>query len=114
MAHDAIPAGGGFADGVAFLSSADTFKAGVKSAIEWTRSAIGLVREAAEPNPWREATDEDTAGELLRRSRQWELGDENTGKTRTLCTKMLQGLPWRITEALCFQPSIGCGGSDLN
>ena len=66
MATDAIPAGGGFADGVRFLSSKESIIAGAKAATEFVKLAIQAVRQAGDPNPWRNATDEEIAGELLR------------------------------------------------
>lgn len=38
-----------------------------KVAEEWTMQAIGLLRAAIEPNPWKNSTDEDIAAELLRK-----------------------------------------------
>lgn len=36
-------------------------------ATEWTKAAIHLIRNAAEPNPWKESTDEDIAADILRK-----------------------------------------------
>jgi hypothetical protein len=33
----------------------------------WCETAVGLVRQAAEPNPWKAATDEEIAGTILRK-----------------------------------------------
>lgn len=66
MSRDAIPPGGGFADGIKFLSSKQAIVAGAKRATEWVDAAIRAVREAAEPNPWKNATDEEIAAEILR------------------------------------------------
>jgi hypothetical protein len=38
-----------------------------KLAEEWVMQAIGLVRLAAGPNPWKDKPDEEIAGELLRK-----------------------------------------------
>lgn len=67
MAKDAIPYGGGLTDGVRFLSSKESIVNGYKAAAEWVEQALKLVREAADPNPWRNSTDEDIATHLLER-----------------------------------------------
>jgi hypothetical protein len=67
MSHDAIPAGGGFGDGLKFLATPGAMNAGWKAASEWCDAAIAAVRSAAEPNPWKNASDEEIAGELLRK-----------------------------------------------
>lgn len=67
MSKDAIPDGGGLAAGLNFLSSKESIMSGFRAAREWTEMAIQAVREAAEPNPWKNATDETIAGELLLR-----------------------------------------------
>lgn len=66
MAKDAIPDGGGFADGVKFLTTSGALLSGWKTAAAWCDLAIMAVREAGEPNPWKEATEEEIACELLR------------------------------------------------
>jgi hypothetical protein len=67
MATDAIPGGGGLADGIRFLSDPQGLSKAARAATEWVTVAIRAVREAAEPNPWKAATDEDIAGEILRK-----------------------------------------------
>jgi hypothetical protein len=67
MSVDAIPSGGGFADGVKFLSSKESILTGVRNATRWVAEAIDAVRQASEPNPWKASTDEEIAGEILRR-----------------------------------------------
>ena len=74
MAKDAIPDGGGLAAGVHFLSKKENISAGFKTAREWTEQVIRLVREAEEPNPWKDASDEEIAGELLRRIEERKQG----------------------------------------
>lgn len=66
MSHEAVPDGGGLADGIAFLSSKERIIAGAKAATEWVQAAIQLVMAAAEPNPWKDADDEAITGEVLR------------------------------------------------
>lgn len=63
---DAIPKDGGLADGLRFLSSSARIAAGIRAATEWVQLAIQAVREAAEPNPWKNADDETIAAEILR------------------------------------------------
>lgn len=64
---DAIPQGGGLGAGIGFLTSRGALMNGFRSAAEWCRSAVKAVRSAAEPNRWKEATDEEIAAEILRR-----------------------------------------------
>lgn len=66
MSIDAIPAGGGVADGIKFLSNPKGIAESFKAACEWSQEVIDAVRNAGEPNPWRDATDEDIAGEIMR------------------------------------------------
>lgn len=66
MALDAVPAGGGFADAIRFMSSKDRIVSSAKAAEEWARAAVDAIRNAADPNPWRDADDEAIAGEILR------------------------------------------------
>lgn len=77
MAKDAIPDGGGFADGVKFLTTPGAMASGWREAAAWVDQAIVLVRNAGEPNPWKNATEEEIAGELLRKIeiRRRERGD---------------------------------------
>lgn len=69
MAKNAIPTGGGVADGLAFLSSSKSIADGFKKAEEEAKLACWLVRSASEwkePNPWKDADDETIAAELMR------------------------------------------------
>lgn len=66
MSVDAVPAGGGFADAMKFISSKKSIISGARTATEWVKLAIRAVREAPGPNPWTNADDEAIAGELLR------------------------------------------------
>jgi hypothetical protein len=63
---EAIPDGGGFAYGIEFLKDKERFLKTVKESHDWVFLAIAAVRQAAEPNPWRNADDEAIAGEILR------------------------------------------------
>jgi hypothetical protein len=65
MSLDAIPRGGGFVDGLAFLSRKENITEGAKNASLWVKAAIRIVRQAAEPNPWKDADDEAIASYLL-------------------------------------------------
>ena len=67
MSLDAIPAGGGVADGIKFLSDPAGISKSLRAADEWVINAIIAVRNAGEPNPWREKPDEEIAGELMRK-----------------------------------------------
>lgn len=61
----AVPAGGGFADALKAIQSGKIV-AHVREATTWVETALLLVREAAEPNPWKTADDEAIAGEILK------------------------------------------------
>lgn len=74
MSVDAIPAGGGLADGVKFLSDPKGIVATAKAATEWVQQATATVRAAAEPNPFRDQDDEAIAGEILR-----QIGERKRG-----------------------------------
>jgi hypothetical protein len=65
MSRDVIPSGGGVADGVRFLATPGAMKEAWSRASDWVKLAIQSVRNAAEPNQWKNATDEEIAGELL-------------------------------------------------
>ena len=67
MSLDAVPAGGGVGSALKFLSDPQGMAKSSRAAKEWVESAIMLIRTAAEPNEWKNATDEEIAGELLRR-----------------------------------------------
>ncbi len=67
MSRDAIPDGGGFGDGIAFLlSGPERLMAAAKASTDWVERAIQAVRMATGPNPWKDADDETIAAEILR------------------------------------------------
>jgi hypothetical protein len=66
MSVEAIPHGSGLEAAIRFLSSRDRLVDGAKSAMSWVEAAILAVRQAGDPNPWKNADDEAIAGELLR------------------------------------------------
>jgi hypothetical protein len=67
MSRNAIPDGGGLADGIKFLSSKESIMSGYKAAEEWTEAVIQAVRDACDPNPFRKADNETIATEIVRR-----------------------------------------------
>jgi len=67
MSHAAIPDGAGLAAGLEFLSSKESIMKGYKAAEQWVKDAFDIVRSAADPNPYRESSDEEIAGVLLKR-----------------------------------------------
>jgi hypothetical protein len=79
MAMDAIPDGGGFAEGVKFLATPGAMAAGWRDATEWVDSAILAIRQAGEPNPWKNSSEEEIAGELLRKIKARKLEVGNAG-----------------------------------
>lgn len=62
-----VPDGGGWKDAVAVLRSPDKMKMGMQEARNQTELAIRAVREAVEPNPHKDSTDEEIAYEILKR-----------------------------------------------
>ena len=65
MALDAVPRDGGFNDGLRFLLSKERITQGARDAVEWAQTACRAVRDAAEPNQWKDSSDEDIAAYLL-------------------------------------------------
>jgi hypothetical protein len=72
MSLDAIPKGGGFADGLAFLSNKQNVIDSAARARAWVKVALRAVREARDPNPWRLSDNEAIAGYLLEQIAIWE------------------------------------------
>jgi|ERR1700733_159898 len=69
-AWEAIPDGGGLADGIDAIICPGRLSDCLKKAVTRTNAAILAVRNAGEPNPFREWTDDQIAGEILRKV--WE------------------------------------------
>jgi hypothetical protein len=67
MSLDAIPPGGGVADGLKFFTDKERISKTLRESNEWVKQAIFAVRNAREPNPWKTTSDEDIAGEILRK-----------------------------------------------
>ena len=65
MARNAIPAGGGFYDGLKFLSSKESVSKGAREAEKQVKEMIDLVRNAKAPNPYKDFDDEDIAKMLI-------------------------------------------------
>ena len=61
----AVPPGGGLKSAMGFLSDPDKIVSTIREATAWVEKAISIVRQADEPNPWRNADDETIAGEIL-------------------------------------------------
>ena len=66
MSADAVPPGGGLADSIKFLTNKEAIISGARKATEFVKLAIQAVREAAEPNEFKNADDETIAAELLK------------------------------------------------
>jgi hypothetical protein len=66
MSMEAIPNGGGFADGIKFLSSPATIKEEWVKAQEWCESAVDAIRKAGDPNPFRDFSEEEISAEILK------------------------------------------------
>jgi hypothetical protein len=67
VAISAVPPGGGFKTAIDFLANKDKMRQTFSEAKEWTKEAIRMVREAAEPNPYKTATDEEIAAIIMER-----------------------------------------------
>jgi len=67
MSSDAIPKGGGAKDGIAFLSNPKAMHNTFLVARKYIENTILIVRQAKEPNPWKDKSDEEIAGEILKR-----------------------------------------------
>ena len=67
MSVMAVPAGGGLNSAIEFLTKPNGLADGFREAVAWCDSAITAVRGASDPNPWKNASEEEIAGELLRR-----------------------------------------------
>jgi hypothetical protein len=67
VSMEAIPKGGGVADGLKFLTDKERISKTVHAADQWVKDVIAAVRKAGEPNPFKDATDEEIAGEILRK-----------------------------------------------
>jgi hypothetical protein len=63
VARDAIPEGGGLADGVALFAEPNRLQQHMKSAIAWVEEAIRVMRTAPD-NPWGD-DEEILAGAIL-------------------------------------------------
>jgi hypothetical protein len=64
---EAIPKGGGFSDGIRFLLNKELLVQTLKDSTVWVEKAIDSIRNAKDPNPFRNSDDESIAGELLKR-----------------------------------------------
>lgn len=67
FSKDAIPDGGGFQDGIKALLDKNLAQRMLKC-IEWAKQAVAAVRSADEPNPWKNATDEEIAAEIFKQT----------------------------------------------
>lgn len=65
MSRDAIPPGGGFVDGIRFLSNPKEIVKIAKAAEEWVKTAILAVKQARDNSYGND--DEAIAGEIIRR-----------------------------------------------
>ena len=66
MSMIAVPKGAGIGDALNFMTKPGAIGNAAKEATEWIENALKAIRLADDPNPWRDATDEEIAGHLLR------------------------------------------------
>lgn len=67
MSLDAIPPGGGIVNVLEFLADKERISRTIREADEWVKQVILVVRNAGEPNPFKKSSDEEIAGEILRK-----------------------------------------------
>jgi hypothetical protein len=67
MSREAVPDGGGLADGISFFSDTEKRKTIMANSDAWVHRAIDAVRRASEPNPFKNSDDETIAAEILRK-----------------------------------------------
>lgn len=67
MSRDVIPDGGGIMDGISFFTDMSKRKAIMENAEEWVYRAISAVRNASDPNPFKDSSDEEVASEILKK-----------------------------------------------
>jgi hypothetical protein len=72
VAMEAIPLGcpNGLLAGIDLLLTPGKLFSSLKSAHEWVKASLQAVRDGGEPNQWKTATDEEIAGEILRRIKE--------------------------------------------
>lgn len=66
-ALEAVPIGGGMASAIDFFLDKKKTVEGFRRSLGWCDSAIQTLRGACEPNPLKNSSDEEIAGEILRR-----------------------------------------------
>lgn len=64
---DAIPKGGGIKAGLEFLQDKERIIKTFRESADWVKQVIQAIRQAKEPNPFKDASDEEIAGELLKK-----------------------------------------------
>ena len=67
MSLNAVPPGGGINAALDFLLSPQKIQESFQESKKWVEDVISIVKNASEPNSWKKATDEEIAGEILRR-----------------------------------------------
>uniref|UniRef100_A0A6M3IRQ7 Uncharacterized protein n=1 Tax=viral metagenome TaxID=1070528 RepID=A0A6M3IRQ7_9ZZZZ len=65
MSLDAIPKGGGIKNGIDFLTNRKRITQSFRESNEWVEKVIAIIKNANEPNPWKNADSEAIASELL-------------------------------------------------
>lgn len=78
MSQDIVPDSGGFLDAVKVLSTPGALGNHARTATEWVKTVLALVRTAPD-NPYQ--TDEEIAGEILRRIEEKRRGSGSSPST---------------------------------
>lgn len=71
--------GNGLATGIAALMKPGNVGTVAREATQWVEVAIAAVRQAGEPNPWKTASDEDIAAEILRQIEEKKKAQRKAG-----------------------------------
>ena len=61
---------GGFSAAIRMLSSKESVRDAALAAKQWCAGVVSAVRGAADPNPWRNSTDDEIADEIMARIEQ--------------------------------------------
>ena len=72
MSLDAVPPGSknGLSSAVEFILTPGKMSESFRNSIIRARNICMAIRQAGEPNPWKDATDEEIAGEVMRKMKE--------------------------------------------
>lgn len=76
MSRDAIPKNGTIKDGLDFLLDKNRLNNSCKEAKKWVKDAISVLRQAKEPNPYKNLSDDDIADFILKEVEKKKRGNQ--------------------------------------